>query len=126
MSAEDPGPMLVPGKGRYTVDAVAIGVRLVHRYVETVGTQRVTREQESRLAIEHHDVRRLVAGRRNDIEYAAAEVIQHDLIRPVSDLEEVSHALGIEADDSGVRSILEFGVTLVVVAVAVGMGDDQR
>ncbi len=70
-------------------------------------------------------MRRLVAGRRNDIEHAAAEVIRHDLVRPVGDLEEVGHVLGIEADDNGVRSILEFRVTLVVVAVAVGMCDDQ-
>ena len=125
MSAQQRADRMRLGEGGETVRARAIGVELVERHVEPARIEHVAREHQSRLRIIDHDVRGLVAGRRNDVEQTFAEIIVADLARPVADVEKPRDRLRLEPDDLGVGPAAEFVVPAMVIAMAMRMRDDQ-
>ncbi len=70
-------------------------------------------------------LRGLVPGCGNDVDHAAAEVVRHDLLRPARDPEEAGHGCLSAAKHRRVRLTKELAVSGHVIAVTVGVGDDQ-
>ena len=67
-----------------------------------------------------------MAGRRDNVEHASAEIESRRVARPaVAHAEEGGDLFGFETDNIGVRPVAEFLVPGVVIAVPVRMGDDQ-
>jgi hypothetical protein len=70
-------------------------------------------------------MRGLVAGRRDDVENAPAEIVMGDPVRPIVDMEEGGDVLRLEPDDLGIRAIAELIVAGMMIAMTVRVRDDE-
>src|SRR5437763_9797684 len=61
----------------------------------------------------------------DELEHAAAEIELDDLVRPGREPVELLHSLEFAIDDGGCRSICELRVSLNVVEMAMGVGNDE-
>ena len=94
--------------------------------VEAAGVEAVTGKKNAGLAIVESEAEDVVSGDREDVKDAAAQVDGACGFGPSFDLEELGRAFHFERDDCGVRKILELRVARNVIAVGVGVRDDER
>src|SRR5712692_349739 len=122
--AEDVRHDFSAGEVDEALDAVCERRRVAH--VKAAGIQRVAGQQDARAAIIDGDGGRLVARNRDDVDRPAAEVVRRGVLRPRSDREELLQRFGRRGDERGVERVLELGIAGGVIAVAVGVHDEQR
>lgn len=93
--------------------------------VQPAGVDGVAGKQEPGRRVVNGDRGVVVPGRTGDAQFPAAEVERDDLLRPVAEAEEPPHARRIVPDDHGARPVRELSVTGHMVAVPVGVRDDE-
>lgn len=107
------------------VSAGGEGRELVGADIKASSVEHVAREQQLGARVIDHDVRGLVPRGRDDRKRATAEVVGCNTVGPVLDAEEGCDFLWLQADYRGVGAGGEFAVALMMIAVAVRVGDDE-